>query len=42
MIARWLRWDRAQAAAHWRDDARWGFALGLAIAGPVLARLGLR
>ncbi len=42
MIARWLRsWWRV-AGPTWRQDARFGFAVGLAVAGPVLAWLGLR
>ena len=42
MIVRWLRWERTHLAVHWRDDTRRGFAFGLAVAGPVLAWLGLR
>ena len=41
MLARWLRWERQQVIRHRRDDAP-GFALGLSVAGTVLAWLGLR
>ena len=41
MIARWLRWERARLAAHWREDARRGFLFGVAVAGPLLGWLGL-
>ena len=41
MIARWPRWERAQVIRHWRGDMRRGFAVGLAIGGPLLAWLGL-
>ena len=42
MVASWVRWERAQVAAHWRDDARRGFALGLWLGGILVAWLGLR
>ena len=41
MLARWLRWEREQAIRHRRGDGGRGFALGLAIGGPLLAWLGL-
>ena len=41
MARRWMRWKRRQLAAHWREDARRGFLLGLAVASPLLAWAGL-
>ena len=42
MLGRWLRWEREQAIRHRRDDVRRGFALGLSVAGAVLAWLELQ
>ena len=40
LVARWLRWERAQLAAHWRADARRGFWLGVWLGGALAAWLG--
>ena len=42
MIARWWRWKRQEPAAHWREDARRSWVVGLAVAAPLLEWLGLR
>ena len=42
LIARWLRWERRQVAAHWRTDVRRGFWFGAWLGGVLAAWLGLR
>ena len=42
LIARWLRWERAPVAAHWRADVRRGFWFGVWLAGVLAAWLGTR
>ncbi len=41
LIARWLRWERRQVAAHRRADARRGFWFGAWLGGALAAWLGL-
>ena len=40
LIARWLRWERRQVAAHWRADLRRGYGLGVWLGGALAARAG--